>query len=97
MPPRTRAKASLQSMGLSHARGHPPMSIAITDDHKALASTASDFLSKRDARGATRPLLEADTDPMPEMWDDEDNLGWLRLHIAEEHGGCGARRAPPSI
>jgi 3-oxochol-4-en-24-oyl-CoA dehydrogenase len=65
------------------------MSIAITDDHKALASTASDFLSKRDARGATRALLEADTEPMPETWDDVVNLGWLGLHIAEEYGGSG--------
>ncbi len=36
------------------------MSIAITDDHRALADTASDFLAKRDARQAARALLEAD-------------------------------------
>src|SRR4051794_21462440 len=36
-----------------------PMSIAISDDHRALAQTASDFLRKADARGAARALLEA--------------------------------------
>ena len=35
------------------------MSIAITEDHRALADTASDFLTKHDARGAARALLEA--------------------------------------
>ena len=35
------------------------MSIAITEDHRALADTASDFLLKRDARGAARALLES--------------------------------------
>src|SRR5436305_10486652 len=26
---------------------------------------------------------------MPAMWDDIVNLGWLGLHIPEEHGGSG--------
>ena len=37
------------------------MPIAITEDHRALGQTASDFLAKRDARGAARALLEAET------------------------------------
>ena len=41
------------------------MSIAITDDHRALADTAADFLAKRDARGAARELLESPTEPRP--------------------------------
>ncbi|HEX2384207.1 MAG TPA: acyl-CoA dehydrogenase [Acidimicrobiales bacterium] len=65
------------------------MSIAITDDHRALADTASDFLLKRDARGAARALLEAETEDRPVFWDDLSDLGWLGLHIPEQHGGSG--------
>jgi alkylation response protein AidB-like acyl-CoA dehydrogenase len=65
------------------------MSIAITDDHQALASTASDFLLKRDARTAARALLEAPTEGMPELWGELVTLGWLGLHLPEEHGGSG--------
>ena len=39
------------------------MSIAITEDHRALAQTASDFLAKHDSRAAARALLEAETEP----------------------------------
>ena len=65
------------------------MAIAITEDHQALASTASEFLQKRQVRRASRELLEAETEPMPEMWDDIINLGWLGLHVPEEFGGSG--------
>ena len=65
------------------------MSIAITEDHRALASTASDFLQKRDARRASRELLETATESLPAMWDDVVNLGWLGLHLPEEYGGSG--------
>src|SRR3954468_16640692 len=65
------------------------MSIAITDDHRALADTAADFLLKHDARGAARALLEAETEPIPAFWDDLRKLGWLGLHVPEEHGGSG--------
>src|SRR5436190_364144 len=65
------------------------MSIAITDDHRTLGGTASDFLLKRDARGAARELLEAHDEPMPKMWDDLVGLGWLGLHLPEQYGGSG--------
>jgi alkylation response protein AidB-like acyl-CoA dehydrogenase len=65
------------------------MSIAITDDHRALADTASDFLLKRDARGAARALLEAPAEDLPPFWKDLVGLGWLGLHLPEEHGGSG--------
>src|SRR5207253_4952922 len=52
-------------------------------------STASEFLQKREVRRASRELLEAETEPMPAMWDDIVNLGWLGLHVPEEHGGSG--------
>src|SRR3954447_11832093 len=65
------------------------MSIAITDDHRALAETVSDFLLKREARQAARDLLESRTEPMPALWDELVSLGWLGLHVPEEYGGSG--------
>jgi hypothetical protein len=65
------------------------MSIAIAEEHRALASTASDFLVKHGARGAARALLEAPDEGLPELWSDLANLGWTGLHIPEEHGGSG--------
>ena len=65
------------------------MSIAITEDHRALGQTASDFLAKHDARGAARSLLEAPTEELPKFWDEMAALGSLGLHLPEEHGGSG--------
>jgi 3-oxochol-4-en-24-oyl-CoA dehydrogenase len=65
------------------------MSIAITDDHRALAKTASDFLAKNGARNAARALLEAQADSRPDFWAEMGNLGWLGLHVQEKYGGSG--------
>src|ERR1700749_4104104 len=65
------------------------MSIAITDDHRTLAQTASDFLVKNGARAAARDLLEADGEGLPPFWSEVAGLGWLGLHIPEEYGGSG--------
>ncbi len=65
------------------------MSIAITEDHRTLSSTAADLLGRRDARGAARSLLESSDEPMPPFWDEIANVGWLGLHLPEEHGGSG--------
>jgi alkylation response protein AidB-like acyl-CoA dehydrogenase len=65
------------------------MSIAITDDHRALADTASDFLAKHGALAAARDLLEAPEDIIPAFWQDLAGLGWLGLHVPEELGGSG--------
>jgi hypothetical protein len=65
------------------------MSIAITDDHLALAETAADLLQRRDARGANRALLEAEAETLPGFWKEMADLGWLGLHVPEAHGGSG--------
>jgi hypothetical protein len=65
------------------------MSIAISDDHKALAQTVSDFLQKHDSLKAARALLEAESEPIPSFWKELTTLGWLGLHIPEEYGGSG--------
>jgi alkylation response protein AidB-like acyl-CoA dehydrogenase len=65
------------------------MSIAVTDDHRALADTAADFLRKADSRGAARALLETQDEPRPAFWSDLASLGWLGLHLPESVGGAG--------
>jgi alkylation response protein AidB-like acyl-CoA dehydrogenase len=65
------------------------MPIAITEDHRALADTVTDFLGKHAALGEARSLLEAETAERPAFWKDLANLGWLGLHLPEEHGGSG--------
>ncbi len=65
------------------------MSIAIADEHRELAKTVSGFLTARGARAANRALLEADSEQLPEFWSELGGLGWLGLHLPEEHGGSG--------
>jgi len=65
------------------------MSIAITDDHRALAETVGDLLTKRDARGSGRELLEAPAESLPDWWQEVVGLGWLGLHLPEASGGSG--------
>ena len=65
------------------------MSIAITEDHRALGRTASDFLAKHDSRGSARALLEAEVEQPPPFWSDLASLGWLGLHLPEDVGGSG--------
>jgi 3-oxochol-4-en-24-oyl-CoA dehydrogenase len=65
------------------------MSIAITEEHRALAQTVSDFLAKNGARAASRALLDAKTEGLPAFWREVGALGWLGLALPEEHGGSG--------
>src|SRR5258706_12229262 len=66
-----------------------PMSIAITDEHRALGQTVSDFLDKNGARAAARALLDAEREELPSFWREVGELGWLGLAVPEEHGGSG--------
>jgi alkylation response protein AidB-like acyl-CoA dehydrogenase len=65
------------------------MPIAITEDHRTLGQTASDFLAKHDSRGAARVLLESEAETLPSFWSDVAELGWLGLHLPEQYGGSG--------
>lgn len=65
------------------------MSIAITEDHQALAETARDFLTAKGALAAGRALLDQDDAPLPPFWSDLADLGWLGLHLPEDLGGSG--------
>ncbi|OBF12016.1 acyl-CoA dehydrogenase [Mycobacterium sp. ACS4331] len=65
------------------------MGIAITEDHRELASVAESFLKARGARGAARMLLDAADEDRPDFWMELARLGWLGLHVPEEYGGAG--------
>ncbi|ORW32806.1 acyl-CoA dehydrogenase [Mycobacterium paraense] len=65
------------------------MGIALTDDHRELAEVARAFLTAQKARWAARSLLDATDEPRPPFWHNLVELGWLGLHIDEEHGGSG--------
>ena len=63
------------------------MSIAISEEHRALAQTVASLLTKHESRAAARGLLAAESDARPAFWAELSDLGLLGLHIAEEHGG----------
>src|SRR6201993_1744930 len=65
------------------------MGIALTDDHRELAEVARGFLTSQKARWAARSLLDTAEKPRPPFWQGLAELGWLGLHIDEEHGGSG--------
>ncbi len=65
------------------------MSIAITEDHRALAETVRSLAEKRNLRGAARARLESSVDALPEFWVELAELGWLGLHLPEDVGGSG--------
>ncbi len=65
------------------------MSIALTEEHQELARVARSFLEARDARAASRALLEAPSDRLPDFWKEMSDLGWMGLHVDEAHGGQG--------
>jgi alkylation response protein AidB-like acyl-CoA dehydrogenase len=65
------------------------MSIAISEEHRVLAQTVSDFLTKNQSRAAARSLLDAETEGLPAFWTELSTLGLLGLHISEERGGSG--------
>src|ERR1700727_2484144 len=65
------------------------MGIALTDDHRELAEVARGFLTSQKARAAARSLLDAPEEALPPFWQALVELGWLGLHIDEEHGGSG--------
>jgi alkylation response protein AidB-like acyl-CoA dehydrogenase len=65
------------------------MSIAITEEHRALADAVAGLLAKHHARAAARDLLESGEEALPAFWTEMAGLGLLGLHIPEELGGSG--------
>jgi len=65
------------------------MSLAISEEHRALAQTVAGLLTKHRSRATARSLLEGKPDALPGFWAELGALGLLGLHIPEEHGGSG--------
>lgn len=65
------------------------MPIALTDDHRELGEVARSFLTAQKARWAAREMLDADHEVRPPFWGELADLGWLGLHVGEQHGGSG--------
>jgi hypothetical protein len=65
------------------------MSIAISEEHRALAETVAGFLTNQQSRAEARSLLDAEADGLPAFWAGLAALGLLGLHIPEERGGSG--------
>jgi 3-oxochol-4-en-24-oyl-CoA dehydrogenase len=65
------------------------MSIAISEEHRALAQSVADFLTDHQSRAAARSLLTAEADTLPAFWAELGSLGLLGLHVPEELGGSG--------
>jgi alkylation response protein AidB-like acyl-CoA dehydrogenase len=65
------------------------MSIAISEEHRALAQSVADFLTDHESRAVARTLLTAETDGLPDFWGELAGLGLLGLHVPEELGGAG--------
>src|SRR5438067_4631411 len=57
------------------------MSIAISEEHRALAQTVAGLLTKHQSRAAARSLLEAGTESLPAFWAELGGLGLLGLHV----------------
>ena len=65
------------------------MAVAISEEHRELASMIRSFLRARQARAASRALLEAAEERPPEFWAEFADLGLIGLHLPEEYGGGG--------
>ena len=65
------------------------MSIALTEDHRALADTVADLLTARGVNTVSRALLEAPDEPLPDLWAEGASLGWNGIHLPESLGGSG--------
>jgi alkylation response protein AidB-like acyl-CoA dehydrogenase len=65
------------------------MAIGIADEHVQLAAVAADFMKRHGGRESARLALESEDEALPAFWDDLREVGWLGLHLPEEHGGSG--------
>ena len=63
--------------------------LAITDEHRALADSASGQLKRLDARAGARATLDGGPTHPAAVWQAAADLGWHGLAVAEEYGGSG--------
>jgi alkylation response protein AidB-like acyl-CoA dehydrogenase len=65
------------------------VSIAITEDHNALAEVARSFLADRGALDAAHECLNGTPGGFPSYWSELCAMGWPGLHLPEAYGGQG--------
>jgi alkylation response protein AidB-like acyl-CoA dehydrogenase len=65
------------------------VSLAIHEDHLALADTARRFLETRCPPDVARSQLDSPHESLPPFWAELAGLGWLGLHVPEADGGQG--------
>src|SRR5713101_5318904 len=73
------------------------MPIAITDEHRHLAEVASSFAERHELLLRARQSLEAPDGSLEDWWKELADLGWLGLHVPEEHGGQGYSLAETAV
>jgi alkylation response protein AidB-like acyl-CoA dehydrogenase len=54
-----------------------------------LASVVRAFLREKEALAIARAALDAEDEILPPYWNDMAALGWMGLHLPQEHGGSG--------
>ncbi|MEY2467551.1 MAG: hypothetical protein QOF21_249 [Actinomycetota bacterium] len=64
-------------------------SIAIGDDHVALAETVRKFAAQHITSAVVRAAVDAKDDALPPFWSALADLGWLGLHLPGSAGGSG--------
>src|SRR4051794_1316288 len=64
------------------------MSIGVTEDHEALASSVRGWAERAGLLGSARAAFESDQ-VRPSWWSALAEQGLLGLHVAEELGGSG--------
>ena len=65
------------------------MSLAIKEEHQALAESTRRFLEANCPLGVARAALDAETEELPAFWKDAASMGWFGLHVDPAHGGEG--------
>ncbi len=65
------------------------MSVPLTEEHTALASTVESFARDHDLLGLARAGLETKSAGLPTFWPALGAMGWLGLHLPTEVGGSG--------
>ncbi|HET6963312.1 MAG TPA: acyl-CoA dehydrogenase [Acidimicrobiales bacterium] len=65
------------------------MSLAIREEHVALATSARRFLDTNCPPAVARAVLDAEAEEMPPFWKAAAEMGWLGLHLDPAFGGEG--------
>jgi hypothetical protein len=65
------------------------VSIAINQEHRELERVARSFLQARGSTAASRRLLDAPADALPDFWPELVALGWTGLYLPEANGRAG--------